>query len=143
MVSEIALLSLENTMKCSFPSADPVLVERLDAVQEGTTAIYERALQSAASCWYSPELISQLEKAWCEGQIFQSARGYIRKTEGTFPQEGDLIGVLLGSQVPHILRKVDDHYIVICDAYVDGIMNGEVMDAFERGEVELQDLVLH
>jgi hypothetical protein len=45
--------------------------------------------------------------------------------------------------VPIVLRLVGDHYELIGDAYIDGIMGGEVMDAFDRRELELQNFVLY
>lgn len=44
-------------------------------------------------------------------------------------QSGDLICILLGIEVPLILRPVQTGtYILIGDAYVYGIMHGEHMD---------------
>lgn len=58
-------------------------------------------------------------------------------------ENGDVVYVLLGCPVPMVLRPVEDHYEVISDIYVDGIMFGEAIEALERGEVKLQDFELH
>ncbi|KAH8778098.1 heterokaryon incompatibility protein-domain-containing protein [Hyaloscypha finlandica] len=47
--------------------------------------------------------------------------------------EGDLICIPLGCCHPVILRKVDDHYINLGEAFVDGYMYGEAMEMLERG----------
>jgi hypothetical protein len=40
-------------------------------------------------------------------------------------QTGDIIAILFGGQLPFVLRKVGNHYILIGEAYIDGIMDGE------------------
>jgi hypothetical protein len=55
-------------------------------------------------------------------------------------QAGDIVAVILGAEVPFILRrrKEDGRYEVIGEAYVDGIMDGEVMDmALEKDSFDL------
>jgi hypothetical protein len=65
-----------------------------------------------------------------------SQKGYY----GTVPaaaEAGDLICVLHGCCVPLILRKAAslpaDHFVLIGAAYVDGIMDGEVINCGEAG----------
>ncbi|KAH8648801.1 hypothetical protein BGZ60DRAFT_390277 [Tricladium varicosporioides] len=47
-------------------------------------------------------------------------------------KSGDLICVLLGCKYPVILRRIEKHFVLIGEAYIDGIMGGELMDAFGR-----------
>lgn len=54
-------------------------------------------------------------------------------------REGDVIAVLAGGRVPIVLRPENDHYTVIGDAYIHGIMDGE---AVEDCNGELHDLEL-
>jgi hypothetical protein len=54
-------------------------------------------------------------------------------------QEGDVIAVLSGCRVPMVLRPRDGYYIVVGDAYVHGIMDGE---AIEDCNGELRELTL-
>lgn len=42
-------------------------------------------------------------------------------------QAGDIIAILVGGQLPFVLRKVHSHYILIGEAYVHGIMDGEAV----------------
>jgi hypothetical protein len=51
----------------------------------------------------------------------------------------DFICVLLGCDVPVILRQVEDHYTFIGESYVRGLIEGQAIEALERGEVHLQD----
>jgi hypothetical protein len=71
-------------------------------------------------------------------KIFVSESGHC----GLVPDHakaGDFICVLLGCDVPVILRQVEDHYTFIGESYVRGLMEGQAIEALERGEVHLQD----
>ena len=39
---------------------------------------------------------------------------------------GDFLCVLLGSQVPFVLRAVVEHYVIVGECYCHGVMEGEV-----------------
>jgi len=76
-------------------------------------------------------------KRVCNGRRFATTTtGYM----GLVPAEtelGDIVSVLLGGQVPFILRKRHDHYILVGEAYIHGIMNGESM-----GNPDLQSFTI-
>ncbi|RYP50283.1 hypothetical protein DL768_004166 [Monosporascus sp. mg162] len=57
---------------------------------------------------------------------------------------GDVVAVLLGGKVPFILRpsKLNCGYIMIGEAYVHGIMEGEVIEGLQEGTQNLQELTL-
>jgi hypothetical protein len=58
--------------------------------------------------------------------FFVSEKGYL----GLAPKiakTGDSICVLLGCDKPLIMRREDDHYLLLGDSYVYGIMNREVI----------------
>jgi hypothetical protein len=65
---------------------------------------------------------------------FMSSSGYV----GLGPAgmlAGDLIVVLFGSHTPFILRSLEgNQYLLVGEAYVHGIMDGEYMD-LEKEEV--------
>jgi hypothetical protein len=46
--------------------------------------------------------------------------------------EDDNIWITLGCYYATILRKVEDHYINLGEAYVDGYLYGEAMGMLER-----------
>ncbi|QIX02031.1 hypothetical protein AMS68_007548 [Peltaster fructicola] len=59
--------------------------------------------------------------------VIVTATGYM----GLAPhgaQEGDLLFVVLGSDVPYLLRHKDDGYELIGEAYLQGIMHGEALE---------------
>lgn len=45
---------------------------------------------------------------------------------------GDVVTILMGAQLPIILRRVDSHCILIGEAYVHGIMDGEAVPKEEN-----------
>lgn len=56
---------------------------------------------------------------------------------------GDYVCVILGCDVPLVLRPVGDYYELIGDCYIDGIMEGEAMKDFEDRKIELETFRLH
>jgi hypothetical protein len=60
---------------------------------------------------------------------FVTARGHLGLTS-QYVRKGDMIAVFSGGQVPFILRQHDSgKYIIISEAYVDGIMDGEAVES--------------
>ncbi|OTA54494.1 HET-domain-containing protein [Hypoxylon sp. EC38] len=64
-------------------------------------------------------------------KAFVSQRGWMGQGPHVM-QPGDVIAVLFGVKEPLILRPVDNHYLVVGDSYVCGIMNGELVRDFAR-----------
>lgn len=50
--------------------------------------------------------------------------------------------VLLGVDVPVILRKTNKTFQVVGEAYVDGIMHGEAVEQWHLGTKEIRNLAL-
>ena len=50
----------------------------------------------------------------------------------------DIICVLFGSRVPFVMPKVDNHFILIMECFVLGLMDGEAMDWLEKGQAKVQ-----
>lgn len=48
-------------------------------------------------------------------------------------QEGDYISVILGGDVPYIIRQSSHNWVFMGEAYVDGLMNGEAVQACRQG----------
>jgi Heterokaryon incompatibility protein (HET) len=57
-----------------------------------------------------------------------------------FAEKGDLICILLGCSVPMIIRKWGVNYVVVGDAYIYGMMKGEMMEDVEKGRLHVQNL---
>ena len=64
---------------------------------------------------------------------------------GLAPDEvevGDTVAVILGCNFPVLLRPFDNGYKYVGECYVDGVMDGEAIEATNRGEFEIQDILL-
>lgn len=75
-------------------------------------------------------------------RLFISKKGYL----GLGPkvlQEGDLCCILYGAKTPFILRRRDDHYILLGASYIHGIMRGEAMEMLRKGELQEQTFEIH
>ncbi|KAM0310013.1 hypothetical protein ACHAO8_008489 [Botrytis cinerea] len=57
--------------------------------------------------------------------------------------KNDVICVLPGCRFPVILRKTDNHYILVGEAYIDGFMYGEGIRGAENGLYELETFEIH
>jgi hypothetical protein len=78
------------------------------------------------------------------GQCFRSPKGYLGVTKPVAElQHTDQVCILIGADVPFILRKVDEHYVLVSDAYVEGLMYGEAIDMMEQGKLELVTIDIH
>ena len=44
-------------------------------------------------------------------------------------EEGDVVAVFFGSDVPFVLRPQEDKFRLIRETHVQGIMDGEVIDS--------------
>ena len=70
-------------------------------------------------------------------RIFSTEKGFL----GLGPPDcriGDQLTILLGADFPYLLRLDGDYYELIGETYVEGIMNGEVLENFRLGQVEMQ-----
>jgi Heterokaryon incompatibility protein (HET) len=72
--------------------------------------------------------------------IFITTKGYIGIGPRLDIRIGDRICIVPGCRVPLIVRKVDDHYLLVGDTYVCGMMHGEVLDNLGNGEAELDTM---
>jgi hypothetical protein len=52
---------------------------------------------------------------------------------------GDIISVFHGGDVPFVIRKAEEHHLLIGTCYVHGIMSGE---AVTSGDYKIQQIVL-
>ena len=54
----------------------------------------------------------------------------------------DKICILAGCNVPLILRPRREHYEIIGECYIHGIMRGEAMQDVEEGKLRLEDIFI-
>jgi hypothetical protein len=75
-------------------------------------------------------------------QAFVSRDGYC----GLVPSHsrvGDLLCILLGCDVPVVLRPVDNLYIFVGECYIHRLMQREAIEALEVGVITSQNFEIH
>jgi hypothetical protein len=92
------------------------------------------------------EIIDVLKQAilafiFRERAVVVTKKGYIGQGTNRC-KVGDLVCVLLGCNLPVILRPVEDHYEFMGEAYLHDIMHGEAIQAMEEGKVQLESFEL-
>jgi hypothetical protein len=74
--------------------------------------------------------------------FFRTSKGYMCLGPNAM-EAGDVVCILFGCKVPYVLRPVDGHYLLVGDAYVHGIMDGEAMEQLASGELKEELLIIH
>jgi hypothetical protein len=76
---------------------------------------------------------------WTESttSLFETKDGYFGLGPKTMRKD-DLICVLFGSNVPFVLRRVGDYFVLVGECFVLGLMDGEAIDRLERGQGNVQ-----
>ena len=77
--------------------------------------------------------VSQLSIYGRNRRLITTAHGYVGLGVNSC-MPGDLVCVIFGCSTPILLRKVEDHYVVLGEAYLHGMMNGEAIEGLERGD---------
>ncbi|THV45125.1 hypothetical protein BGAL_0527g00020 [Botrytis galanthina] len=78
-----------------------------------------------------------LKEATKNRRLFITSKGYIGLGHQR-AEKGDRLCILYGSPVPYILRPHGDYWNLVGQCYAHGLMNGEIGEALERGEVTSQ-----
>lgn len=100
-----------------------------DALEEDYTEVY--------SCFYQT----------CQKRRFMlTANGHMgRAPDNVYgsaqdqTKVGDLIAILFGCSTPIIIRTFGEHFQVIGEAYVQGIMDGEAMKFLNQGKFKMEE----
>jgi len=79
----------------------------------------------------------------CDNRVvFRTSTGYLGFGPSVM-EIGDTLCILLGARVPFVLRKVEDHYILIGGCYVQGLMKGEVTKELLDAKTEPVEFEIH
>jgi hypothetical protein len=133
-------------MKDAFPRQvlDPVLIECINL-----NHVRSKEITTSDGTVWTEEVNKFLWRTWIhESTMYTWDRRFFFSgdTMGLANKEaevGDIICVAFGCSTPLVLRQVENHYILIGEAYVDGYMYGEAMEMLEGGELDVQEFELH
>jgi hypothetical protein len=99
-----------------------------------TTSVAEPIEEQATPSTGAWEDIVGLHPATFRRRLIFTKTGYL----GLAPenvQPGDRVVILMGGQLPFVLRPVDRHHLLVGEAYVQGIMDGEAMERQRHDEL--------
>jgi len=88
------------------------------------------------------------ESFYDEAEIVCSGRRFFRMANGNFGlgpacmREGDVVAVLFGGHAPYVLRPCGRSYMYMGQAYVDEIMDGQLVDQMEAGQIKEREFFL-
>ena len=74
-------------------------------------------------------------------RLFLTAKGHVGLGPSVM-REQDLVCILFGCMVPFILRKQGSRYRFVGECYVHGIMKGEAIQSWSKGDVAQQEFTL-
>jgi hypothetical protein len=107
----------------------------LDEILYASARLHNWSLHTAQEArgmgWVSQVCSNILHRQFCV-----SSSGILALAPDAVKQ-GDKVCILLGCSLPVILRPIDNHYIFIGCAYVDGYMTGEAMENLEIHELKI------
>ena len=77
----------------------------------------------------------------CTNQcFFLTAKGYMGiGCRGI--RKDDVVCVLLGCDMPLIIRKMEDYYLLVGNAYIYGLMNGEALQDIQESKAIVEDII--
>jgi len=79
----------------------------------------------------------------CQGRrVFATAAGYFGLGPAAITGENIFCCIFFGATVPFIVQKHADVYRLVGEAYVQGVMDGEAIEMWQRGELEEVDIQL-
>ena len=58
-------------------------------------------------------------------------------------RKGDTVAVIFGAGTPHLLRQYKNDWLFVGDCYLDGVMEGQSIEAWRRGETEEKRFSIH
>jgi hypothetical protein len=67
--------------------------------------------------------------------VFMTKEGYF----GLGPdlvEPGDVCCLLFGGSVPFVLRQIEQQFVLIGETYIQGVMDGEIMDLWQEGTLQ-------
>jgi Heterokaryon incompatibility protein (HET) len=84
--------------------------------------------------------INGLHPAVLQRRLILTKTGYLGVTSNHV-EPGDLVTILEGGELPFVLRKITNHFVLIGEAYIHGIMDGEAINIgtmeMKRSQFEL------
>lgn len=117
------------------------VLSQLELMDKGNIALldkqnpYLKALQEHAAGG-DPVAYASLARNFCLNRRFFITSNSHLGVGPRWTQKGDLVCVLFGGGVPYVLSPKGKNYTFIGQSYVHGLMEGQAIDAWRKGELE-------
>ncbi|KAF2821743.1 hypothetical protein CC86DRAFT_241273, partial [Ophiobolus disseminans] len=86
-----------------------------------------------SGCGVPAKLIHDLMRVTVKRSPFITKKGNLGISSWDV-KPGDVVAIIAGAQVPFVLRRVENgKYVIVSEAYIDGIMDGEAAEDGEWG----------
>lgn len=89
-----------------------------------------------------PSISAAIERATAFRRLITTCKGYVALAPAD-TRKGDVVCILFDCHVPLVLRPRDDHYEMIGESYVHGVMHGEAMKDMNGKMLQVQSFALH
>ena len=95
------------------------------------------------SSWRSRKFLNYIQRR-CPGRRFYATRSGRFGLGPRILKKGDICSVLFGSEIPFILQPTGEKssYKLLGEAYVEGVMHGEIVRDWQGGLLERDDVIL-
>ncbi|KAH8649756.1 hypothetical protein BGZ60DRAFT_389466 [Tricladium varicosporioides] len=78
----------------------------------------------------------------CTGKrFFVTVNGYMGLAQPEI-KRGDSVCVFFGTNTPFVVRREGGHFLLIGEAYIQGLMSGEGIVHLQNGKVKVSDIEL-
>lgn len=129
----------EDRNKLYPPSASTSVVEdrSLLATSIGNNTYYnhKRSQETCAECKVARNYCGQVWSVNYRRRMFRTKTGHFGLGSSNITP-GDQVVVLFGGKTPFVLRQKEGYYRLISDCYVHGIMSGELVTEWKKGELQ-------
>jgi hypothetical protein len=112
-----------------------LLTDAADRVPSGKQSPYLKALQDHATGG-EPRAYAALARNYCLYRRFFVTLDGRLGIGPRWTRKGDLVCVLFGGGVPYILCPKGRRYSFIGESYVHGLMEGQAIEAWRKGELK-------
>jgi len=108
----------------------------------GFQKIIARAMETTGPELCEVQTNSGILMCCCNRRFFLTKQGYMGLS---FPETrvGDLVCIFPGLEVPFLVRPDGEYYLLVGEAYVQGLMDGEAMRDLDDGLLHMQSFELH
>jgi hypothetical protein len=118
---------------CKRPHFGPVEQKTLSEIDRSAKGYTPAEIKAAVA--YAPRE-SDRNPMLMNRKVFLSAEGFLGQVPSE-TQEGDQIAIIFGAPVPFVIREDGDHWILIGECYVLGLMEGEANDPYKSEDMYL------